>query len=75
MNQLDRSNKSCSVQYGLCSQKMTEIDFATTTSDTIELDIDLNGSSNTICVMASNGTHTVTVQGKIGKDTITVFFF
>ena len=54
---------------------MTEIDFATTTSDTIELDIDLNGSSNTICVMASNGTHTVTVQGKIGKDTITVFFF
>lgn len=67
LNQLDHSNKSCSVRYGRCSQKMAEIASATTTSDTIKLDINPSGFSNTICVTASNGSHIVTLEENVGK--------
>ena len=67
LNLLDTSLKSCSIQYGQCSSEMmkTASTNTTTESATVTLNIHASGS---ICynVTASNGSHTVIVQGNIG---------
>ena len=67
LNQLGTSQKSCSIHYGQCSSEKIITASANTITDsaTVTLNIEPSGS---ICynVTASNGSHSVMVQGTIG---------
>jgi hypothetical protein len=71
LNELDTSEKSCSIRYGVCDQEKTEMATGNTTTGSVILDLDLTntGSSSVYCysVIARNRTHTVMVDGRIGR--------
>lgn len=71
LNELDTSEKSCSIQYGLCGQEQTEMAADNTTTSSVMLNLDLTntGSNLMYCysITARNGTYTVIVDGRIGK--------
>ena len=69
LNQMDNSEKVCAVQYGPCSQNLSEAVSPNTTSYSVELDVRLESSESvgTLCVIASNSTHTVLVELKTGR--------
>lgn len=68
LNQLDTSNKSCSIQYGICDQELTEMVADDTTSDSVILNLALKGSGRPYCyiITARNRSYTVMVDGRIG---------
>ena len=74
LNELDTSEKVCSIQYGVCDQEfeVTETVSDTTTSDTVMLKIALTVSDRTYCynITARNRTYTVMVGGRIGKSSM-----
>ena len=69
LNQLDSSEKSCSIQYGICDQEQTEMVASNTTSGNVMLNLALTGSGRVYCynITARNRTYTVIVDGKIGR--------
>ena len=71
INELDTSEKSCSIWYGVCDQEQTEMAADNTTTSSVMLNLDLTntGSNLMYCysITARNGTYTVIVDGRIGK--------
>ena len=62
------SIKSCSVQYGEC-QNLIFTSYGNSTGNSVTLIVLLSGSIKAYCyiITASNGTHTVMVEGQISK--------
>ena len=72
LNQLDASEKTCSVEYGLMisGEAINISDSANTTTNnsvSLELRLDNTVSNYPFIVTASNDTYTVVVEGSIGK--------
>ena len=71
IDELDTSEKSCSVVYGLCNEAQMKLAALSpnTTSSSATLDLILSDSSATYCynLTASNSTYEIMVEGRIGK--------
>lgn len=71
LNELDTSEKSCSIRYGLCGQEQTEMPADNTTTSSVILNLDLTSidTSRMYCysITARNRTYTVIVDGRISK--------
>lgn len=69
-NPFDESEKSCSIQYTQCNEKLTESTFklarSTSASDTVTLEVNLSGTDQLFCVIASNNTYSIAVEGRTG---------
>ena len=68
LNQLETSEKTCRIEYGLSGEEMTKsLTAANTTSNTVLLELELDGlvRNYQFVVTASNGTYTVMVEGNI----------
>ena len=61
--------KSCQIQYGDCQLKMTLTSNETTTTNDVALNLQFSASGQEYCyvVTASNGSHTVMVEGRISE--------
>ena len=72
-NELDSSQKSCSVEYGICDQAMNSAQNSTTDDSpstvTIKLNITAMNSNTCYVVTATNGTFTVMVNGSFETPT------
>ena len=71
LDELDTSDKSCSVQYNPCEsdQGLMKTAYANTTSTTATLKLNVNGSDVAYCYIltARNSTYEIIVKGRIGK--------
>ena len=67
-NPFDKSEKSCSIQYSQCNEMLAGDILArnTSASDTVTLKVSLSGTGHLFCVIASNSTHAVAVEGRTG---------
>ena len=66
LSELDTSEKSCSILYGVCDQEQTKMAVGNTTSSSVMLKVDVTGSY-CYTLVARNGTYTIMVDGRIGK--------
>ena len=69
LNSSDNSEKICSVEYGHNNKRMTIAANSTSNTVTLELSLDPSNGNYWFVVTASNGTHTVMVEGNIGTCT------
>ena len=67
-NPFDESEKSCTIRYSQCNEMLTESTLAksTSASDTVTLEVSLSGIDHLFCVIASNSTHAIAVEGRTG---------
>ena len=74
LSDVDTSEKSCSILYGVCNQEQTKMAVGNTTASSVMLKVDVTGSYYCYTLVATNRTYTLMVDGRIGKVIVCIAF-